>query len=60
MIIDKFQEKRKRVAVYGTPTVGVFTDNGGEFNKNKCRRMADSYIFSLKTFAGYSPGSKGV
>ena len=45
------------ICVYGVPKVGVFSDNGGEFNNSQFGEMCS---ISVKTSAGYSPWSNGV
>ena len=46
--------------IYGAPEVGVYTDNGGEFNSQIFRDMAENLNMSVKTTAGYSPWSNGI
>ena len=58
VIVDKFMQIW--VGVYGAPEIGVFTDNGGEFNSQVFRDMAENLNMSVKTTAGYSPWSNGV
>ena len=58
VIVDKFMQIW--VGVYGAPEVGVYTDNGGEFNSQIFRDMAENLNMSVKTTAGYSPWSNGV
>ncbi|VDH99626.1 Hypothetical predicted protein [Mytilus galloprovincialis] len=53
VIVDKFMQIW--VGVYGAPEVGVYTDNGGEFNSQIFRDMAENLNMSVKTTAGYSP-----
>ena len=48
------------ICVYGVPKVGVFSDNGGEFNNSQFREMCSLLNISVKTSAGYSPWSNGV
>ena len=48
------------VGIYGAPEVGVYTDNGGEFNSQIFRDMAENLNMSVKTTAGYSPWSNGI
>ncbi|VDI46238.1 Hypothetical predicted protein [Mytilus galloprovincialis] len=42
------------------PEVGVYTDNGGEFNSQIFRDMAENLNMSVKTTAGYSPSSNAI
>ena len=58
VIVDKFMQIW--VGIYGAPEVGVYTDNGGEFNSQIFRDMAENLNMSVKTTAGYSPWSNGV
>ena len=58
LIVDKFMQIW--VSVYGAPEVGVYTDNGGEFNSQIFRDMAENLNMSVKTTAGYSPWSNGI
>ena len=58
VIVDKFMQVW--VSVYGAPEVGVYTDNGGEFNSQIFRDMAENLNMSVKTTAGYSPWSNGI
>ena len=48
------------VGIYGSPEVGVYTDNGGEFNNDIFLSMAENLNISVKTTAAYSPWSNGV
>ena len=58
IIVDKFMQIW--VGIYGAPEVGVYTDNGGEFNSQVFRDMAENLNMSVKTTAGYSPWSNGI
>ena len=58
VIVDKFMQIW--VGIYGAPEVGVYTDNGGEFNSQVFRDMAENLNMSVKTTAGYSPWSNGI
>ena len=58
VIVDKFMQIW--VGIYGAPEIGVYTDNGGEFNSQIFRDMAENLNMSVKTTAGYSPWSNGV
>ena len=58
VIVDKFMQIW--VGMYDAPEVGVYTDNGGEFNSQIFRDMAENLNMSVKTTAGYSPWSNGV
>ncbi|CAG2196694.1 unnamed protein product [Mytilus edulis] len=58
LVVDKFMQIW--VSVYGAPEVGVYTDNGGEFNSQIFRDMAENLNMSVKTTAGYSPWSNGI
>ncbi|CAG2221800.1 unnamed protein product [Mytilus edulis] len=58
LVVDKFMQIW--VSVYGAPEVGVYTDNGGEFNSQIFRDMAENLNMSVKTTAGYSPSSNAI
>lgn len=58
VIIENFM--RIWVSVFGAPEIGVFTDNGGEFNNEQFREMAESFNMTVKTTPAYSPWSNGV
>ena len=58
VIIKVFLERW--VSIFGHPRVGVYTDNGGEFNNEKFREMGELFNFTDETTAGYSPWSNGV
>ena len=58
IIVDKFMQIW--VGIYGCPEVGVYTDNGGEFNSQVFRDMAENLNMSVKTTAAYAPWSNGV
>ena len=57
VIIDK--SLQKWVAIYSTPEIGLFTDNGFEFNKT-FQEMAEKLNLSLKTTAAYFLWSNGI
>ena len=58
VITDEFM--KIWVGIYGSPEVGVYTDNGGEFNNELFLNMAEKLNISVKTTAAYSPFSNGV
>ncbi|VDH90019.1 Hypothetical predicted protein [Mytilus galloprovincialis] len=60
LVVDKFMQIW--VSVHGAPEVKVlvYTDNGGEFNSQTFRDMAENLNMSVKTTAGYSPWSNGI
>ncbi|XP_024125019.2 uncharacterized protein LOC112144625 [Oryzias melastigma] len=47
------------ISVHGAPK-RIYTDNGGEFNNEEVRNMAESFNIETKTTAGYSPWSNGL
>ncbi|CAC5417756.1 unnamed protein product [Mytilus coruscus] len=51
VIVDKFMQIW--VGVYGAPEVGVYTDNGGEFN-SQIFRHGRKFEYVSKTTAGYT------
>ncbi|CAC5382062.1 unnamed protein product [Mytilus coruscus] len=57
LVVDKFMQIW--VSVYGAPEVGVYTDNGGEFNSQIFHDMAANLKMPVKTTAEYSPWSNG-
>ena len=58
VIMKQFLERW--VCVFGPPRVGIYTDNGGEFNNDKLRELGETFNFTVKTTAGYSPWSNGI
>ena len=57
VIVDKFMQNL--VAIYGTSKIGLFTDNGLEFNKT-FQEMVEKLNLSLKTTTSYSPWSNSI
>ena len=47
------------ISVHGPPRK-LFTDNGGEFNNEEMRDMAENFNIEVKTTAAYSPWSNGL
>lgn len=47
------------LSVHGPPR-RVFSDNGGEFNNEEFRDMAENFNIETRTTAGYSPWSNGL
>ena len=47
------------ISVHGPPS-RLFSDNGGEFNNEDMRNMAESFNIEVKTTAAYSPWSNGL
>ena len=47
------------ISIHGTPKT-LFHDNGGEFNNEEVRDMAENFNISVKTTAAYSPWSNGL
>ncbi|XP_014051020.1 uncharacterized protein isoform X1 [Salmo salar] len=47
------------VSVHGPPQK-LYSDNGGEFNNNEIREMAEKFNMEVKTTAAYSPWSNGL
>ncbi|XP_071317640.1 CD166 antigen homolog A isoform X1 [Trachinotus anak] len=47
------------ISVHGPPQK-LFSDNGGEFNNDEVRDMAENFNIEIKTTAGYSPWSNGL
>ena len=47
------------ISVHGPPQ-NFFSDNGGEFNNDEVRDMAENFNIEIKTTAAYSPWSNGV
>ena len=47
------------VAIYGAPVIGLFIDNGLEFNKT-FQEMSEKLNILLKITATYSPWSNGI
>ncbi|XP_062409954.1 uncharacterized protein LOC134100639 [Sardina pilchardus] len=47
------------ISVHGPPH-RLFSDNGGEFNNEEMRDMAEKFNIELKTTAAYSPWSNGL
>ena len=46
------------ISVHG-PLQKLYSDNGGEFNNNEIREMAEKFNMEVKTTAAYSPWSNG-
>lgn len=47
------------ISVHGAPQ-RLYSDNGGEFNIEEIRDMAENFNIETKTTAGYSPWSNGL
>lgn len=47
------------IGVHGAP-LRLYSDNGGEFNNEEVRDMAENFNIEIKTTAGYSPWSNGL
>ncbi|KAL2093504.1 hypothetical protein ACEWY4_010816 [Coilia grayii] len=47
------------ISVHGPPQK-LFSDNGGEFNNDEVRDMAENFNIEVKTTAAYSPWSNGL
>lgn len=47
------------ISIHGPPQK-LFSDNGGEFNNEEVRDMAENFNIEVKTTAGYSPWSNGL
>lgn len=47
------------ICIYGSPKV-ILSDNGGEFNNEEFREMAEMFGIEVKTTAAYSPWSNGL
>lgn len=47
------------ISVHGPPQK-LFSDNGGEFNNDEVRDMAENFNIEIKTTAAYSPWSNGL
>lgn len=47
------------ISIHGPPR-RLFSDNGGEFNNEEIRDMAEKFNIEVKTTAGYSPWSNGL
>ncbi|KAL2099481.1 hypothetical protein ACEWY4_003875 [Coilia grayii] len=47
------------ISVHGPPQK-LFSDNGGEFNNDEDRDMAENFNIEVKTTAAYSPWSNGL
>ena len=58
VIVDEFMQNW--VSIYGAPEIGLFTDNGLEFNNKTFQEMAEKLNLSLKTTAAYSLWSNGI
>jgi transposase InsO family protein len=54
---DKFM--KYWIAIHGPP-VRLYSDNGGEFNSEIVRDMAENFNIMVKTTPGYSPWSNGL
>ena len=57
VFVRKFLESW--IAVHGAPK-RIYSDNGGEFNNDEVRDMAENFDIEVKTTAGYSPWSNGL
>ena len=55
--VKKFLESW--ISVHGTPK-RLYSDNGGEFNNDEVRDMAENFNIEVKTTAAYSPWSNGL
>lgn len=47
------------ISVHGAPQK-LYSDNGGEFNNQEIRDMAENFNIEIRTTAGYSPWSNGL
>ena len=47
------------ISLHGAPK-RIYMDNGGEFNNEEVRDMAENFNIETKTTAGYSPWSNGL
>lgn len=47
------------ISVHGPPRI-LFSDNGGEFNNEEFRDMAENFNIETRKTAGYSPWSNGL
>ncbi len=47
------------ISVHGAPQ-RLYSDNGGEFNNQEIRDMAENFNIETRTTAGYSPWSNGL
>lgn len=47
------------ISVHGAPQK-LYSDNGGEFNNEEIRDMAENFNIETRTTAGYSPWSNGL
>ena len=47
------------ISIHGPPKT-LFSDNGGEFNNEEVRTMAEKFNIEVKTTAAYSPWSNGL
>lgn len=47
------------ISIHGPPQK-LFSDNGGEFNNDEVRDMAENFNIEIKTTAAYSPWSNGL
>lgn len=47
------------ISIHGAPK-HLFSDNGGEFNNEEVRDMAENFKIEVKTTAAYSPWSNGL
>ncbi|XP_061906336.1 uncharacterized protein LOC133659674 [Entelurus aequoreus] len=47
------------ISVHGPPRI-LYSDNGGEFNNEEFRDMAENFNIETRTTAGYSPWSNGL
>lgn len=47
------------ISIHGAPQ-RLYSDNGGEFNSEEIRDMAENFNIKTRTTAGYSPWSNGL
>ncbi|CAC5425238.1 unnamed protein product [Mytilus coruscus] len=47
------------ISIHGSPR-HLYSDNGGEFNNDEVRDMAENFNIEVKTTAAYSPWSNGL
>ncbi|VDI64595.1 Hypothetical predicted protein [Mytilus galloprovincialis] len=55
--VKKFLESW--ISIHGSPR-RLYSDNGGEFNNDEVRDMAENFNIEVKTTAAYSPWSNGL
>ena len=48
------------LSIFGKPSDGIFTDNGGEFNNREFRDLCENLDIKCLTSAAYSPFSNGI